>query len=129
MNKARKLILGSAAGLVFLLAMAAVYLHFTSQAQVHVPPPDYWPTEDWQTSTPEQQGLDSEQLAVGLQNIQQKNIPIHSLMIVRKGYVLLNAAFYPYDNRTPHNLGSVTKSVLTTLIGIALEQGKLSIRR
>jgi hypothetical protein len=24
--------------------------------------PDYWPTEGWQTSTPEEQGVDSEKL-------------------------------------------------------------------
>jgi CubicO group peptidase (beta-lactamase class C family) len=127
MNKTRKWIQGSAAGLVVILALIAVCLHFTSQAQVHIPPPDYWPTQGWQASTPEQQGLDSEQLAAGLQTINQKQIPIHSLMIVRNNYVVLNATFYPYDGQSPHNLGSVTKSVLTTLIGIAVEQGKLSL--
>jgi CubicO group peptidase (beta-lactamase class C family) len=92
-----------------------------------VPQPDYWPTQGWQTSTPEEQGIDSAKLAQGLRQINQSGIPIHSLMIVRNGKVLLDATFYPYDGRSPHSVGSVTKSLTTTLIGIAVDQGRLHL--
>jgi CubicO group peptidase (beta-lactamase class C family) len=127
MNKRKKIILGGIAGLITLLTLTAFTLHFISNSTVHIPLPDYWPTNGWQPSTPEEQGLDSEKLAEGLLAIQQKNIPIHSLVIVRNGYVVLAAVFYPYDGQSPHNLGSVTKSVLTTLIGIAVDQGKIKL--
>jgi CubicO group peptidase (beta-lactamase class C family) len=57
--------------------------------------------------------------------IRQHNINIHSLLIVRNGYVVLDAYFYPYQENSVHDLASVTKSVTTTLIGIAIDQGKL----
>jgi CubicO group peptidase (beta-lactamase class C family) len=94
---------------------------------VQVPEPDYWPTNGWRTSTPEEQGYDSETLAAGLQDIQEEGIAIDSLLIIHNGYVVLDAHFAPYDGTFPHNLASVTKSVITTLIGIAADQGKLDL--
>jgi CubicO group peptidase (beta-lactamase class C family) len=94
---------------------------------VRVPQPDYWPTNGWRSSTPEEQGYSSEKLAEGLQDIQEKGIAIDSLLIIHNGYVVLDAHFAPYDGTFPHNLASVTKSVMTTLIGIAADQGKLDL--
>jgi CubicO group peptidase (beta-lactamase class C family) len=89
--------------------------------------PTYWPTQGWQTSTPEEQGFDSAKLAAGLQAMRDKNINIHSLLVVRNGKILLDATFYPYDGSTVHDVASVTKSVMTTLVAIAADQGKLSL--
>jgi CubicO group peptidase (beta-lactamase class C family) len=86
-----------------------------------------WPTQSWHTSTPEEGGLDSAKLAEGLQAIQQQNTQIDSLMVIRNGAVLLDADFYPYDSQYLHDLASVTKSFMTTLIGIAVDQGKLKL--
>jgi CubicO group peptidase (beta-lactamase class C family) len=41
--------------------------------------------------------------------------------------VVTDATFYPYDGQTVHNVASVTKSLMTTLIGIAADQGKLDL--
>jgi CubicO group peptidase (beta-lactamase class C family) len=86
-----------------------------------------WPTEAWQTSTPEAQGIDSAKLAEALLTIRQQQIDIHSLMVVRNGSVVVDAYFYPYDGTTIHEVASVSKSVMTTLIGIAADQGRLSL--
>jgi hypothetical protein len=80
--------------------------------------PDYWPTEAWQSSTPEAQGIDSALLADALLVWRQQNVQIHSLQIVRNGYMVADATFYPYDGQTIHDVASVTKSVMTTLIGM-----------
>jgi CubicO group peptidase (beta-lactamase class C family) len=85
----------------------------------------YWPTQGWRTSTPEEQGFDSEKLLVALQAIQSQYVKIDSLLIIRNGNVILDAYFYPYDGKIVHDLASVTKSFTTTLIGIAIGQGKL----
>lgn len=89
--------------------------------------PDYWPTDGWRSSTPEEQGIDSNKLAEVLFAIREKNVQIHSLLIVRNGYIVADAAVYPYDGETVHDMASVTKSVMTTLIGIAIDQGKLAL--
>jgi CubicO group peptidase (beta-lactamase class C family) len=92
-----------------------------------IPEADYWPTEGWQSAPPETQGFDSAKLAEGLLAIREDGTRVHSVMLIRDGYVLLDADFYPYDRSTYHDLASVTKSVMTTLIGIAIDQGRLAL--
>jgi CubicO group peptidase (beta-lactamase class C family) len=86
-----------------------------------------WPTEAWETSTPESAGLDAAKVADALTEIRARKLNIHSLLIVRHGRVAVDAVFYPYDGAVPHNLASVTKSVMTTLVAIAADQGKLDL--
>jgi CubicO group peptidase (beta-lactamase class C family) len=94
---------------------------------VRVRAPDYWPTDGWKTSTPEEQGFDSAKLAQGLQSLREKQVGIDSLMLIHNGYVVMDAHFAPYDGTFPHDLASATKSVMTTLIGIAADQEKLDL--
>ncbi len=89
--------------------------------------PTEWPTSGWRTCAPEEQGFDSVKLAEGLSAIRQKGLDLHSVSIVRNGVMLLDAYFYPYDGKTVHDQASVTKSIMTTLIGIAADQGKLKL--
>src|SRR5690349_15010921 len=81
------------------------------QAHVEAPPPSYWPTQSWQTSTPEGQGFDSDKVAQGLQAMRENGINIHSLTVIRNDQMILDAYFYPYDGSTYHEVASVTKSV------------------
>jgi CubicO group peptidase (beta-lactamase class C family) len=115
--------------LLVLIGLGVFAWTFTAglREPVAVPMPDYWPTKGWRTSTPEEQGFDSAKLAEGLQDIQARQIDIDSLLIIRNGYIVLDAHFDPYDGTFPHDLASVTKSVMTTLIGIAADQGKLDL--
>jgi CubicO group peptidase (beta-lactamase class C family) len=92
-----------------------------------VPAPDYWPTNGWRTAVAEAHGFDSAIMAKGLHAIRQDGTKIHSLLIVHAGEVILDAYFYPYDGSTLHDQASVTKSFMTTLIGIAADQGKLDL--
>jgi len=110
------------------VAVAAIFIRKAVKTSgPDIPVPDYWPTAGWRSSTPEAQGIDSGKLADLLLTIREQNVQIHSLLIIRHGYVVLDATFYPYDGKTPHNVASVTKSLMTTLIGIASDQGKLAL--
>jgi len=84
---------------------------------------NYWPTEGWLTSTPEQQGMDSRQLVNAFNFIQKNKLHIHSMLIIRNGYAVVEAYFYPYTHSTVHNIASVTKSITSVLVGIALDKG------
>ena len=88
--------------------------------------PAYWPTKGWQTSTPEQQGMDSRVLADALNYVGERAMALHSLLIVRHGYVILDAYFYPYAGNTVHDVASVTKSITSSLIGLAFEKGYIT---
>ena len=91
--------------------------------------PDYWPTQDWQTSTPEEQGMDSANLLEMVQfyekeHAKNENITIDSVTIIRNGYVVADIYFNPlYPKDTEHIIHSCTKSVMSALIGIAIKRG------
>ncbi|MGB8817100.1 MAG: serine hydrolase [Rhizobiaceae bacterium] len=89
--------------------------------------PAKWPTGSWEQTTPEAVGFDSGKLADALSDIASKVPHVHQILIERHGQVFLDSTFYPYDAKRPHNLASVTKSVMTTLIAIAAEHGKLDL--
>jgi CubicO group peptidase (beta-lactamase class C family) len=86
----------------------------------------YWPTHGWRSSTPEAQGIDSRVLADALDAIRARHIPVDSLLIERHGNIVLDASFYPYDADRPHQVFSVTKSVTSSLVGIAVAEGRLA---
>jgi CubicO group peptidase (beta-lactamase class C family) len=91
--------------------------------------PDYWPTAGFQASTPEEQGMDSEILVEMLDAYQAESpenpeLDIDSITIIRNGYLVGDYYFdslYPRD--ALHVMHSCTKSVLSALIGIAIDQG------
>lgn len=86
-----------------------------------------YPGDHWTSSPMEAQGFDSAVMANSLLTLKEKEFPIHSLFVIRNGRSILDATFYPYDNRSVHDVASVTKSLMTTLIGIAIDQGKLEL--
>ncbi len=83
----------------------------------------YWPGHDWRTSTPEAQGVDSTQLVALLQAIQDRQLAIHSVLIIRHGYLVTEVYFPPYQREFKHPLFSMTKSVTGALVGKALQEG------
>lgn len=123
-------------GIVLVLVVS-----FASPAIGQDDEPTYWPTSGWRTSTPEAQGLDSEQLAGYWEHLRVGEpgamgtafiayVPgtstfIHSALVIRHGTVVMDAATYPFSNDQPHELFSATKSVIGLLIGIAIDQGAI----
>ena len=83
----------------------------------------YWPTKGWRTSTPEAQGMDSQQLASMLKAAKQETLDLHSLLIIRNGYIVSETYFRSYNKGTRHPQYSCTKSFISTLLGIAIDKG------
>lgn len=88
-----------------------------------------WPTHGWRNSTPEAQGMDSRVLADAFNYVRDHRIPVHSVTIVRNGYVVLDAYFWPFQDGQLHDRASVTKSVTSTLVGIAIGRHELELRQ
>jgi CubicO group peptidase (beta-lactamase class C family) len=87
--------------------------------------PTYWPTNDWASSTPEEQGVDSEILIEMFRDIEAQELDLHSVLIIRNGYLVLEAYWHPYSLTDVHTMQSITKSVIGFLIGIAIERGEI----
>lgn len=79
-------------------------------------------------TTPEAQGMNSEVLAQGIEYFleNRETYRIHNVVVIRSGHVVLNAGFYPFSSHWRHDLASVTKSLTSTLIGIAIDQGHIA---
>jgi CubicO group peptidase (beta-lactamase class C family) len=83
----------------------------------------YWPTAGWRSSTPEEQGMDSDLLSAMLGEILEEDYEIDSVTIIRNGYMVVDARTHPFNSTSKHNIYSCTKSVVSALIGIAIDQG------
>ena len=83
------------------------------------------PRDDWKVSTPEEQGLDPMLMAELYYNA-AKLETIHSLLVVKNGYLIAEDYFNEGSIDRKDRLQSVTKSYTSALVGIALEQGYLS---
>ena len=49
-----------------------------------------------------------------------------SVLVIRNGYVVVDAVNYPFPEDTVHVLASCTKSIVGTLIGMAIDRGLLA---
>jgi len=80
---------------------------------------------EWPSAAPAQQGMDAERLAQLRLRLQQTPA-IRSVLIVRHGQLVFEhygAGFGPNDLQ---RINSITKSVISALVGIALDQGHLA---
>ena len=115
-----------------LLVVAAIACESATVAQgpVEQLPRDgatYWPAASWRTAEPEQVGLDALRLDELVQRIKTNEIPgLHSLIVVRHGYVAVEEYFNGSSATQVHTMQSVSKSVTSLVTGIAIGEGKLA---
>ena len=106
--------------LATLLTTAALLWAPLASAQQTTQP---WPTRGWAVSSPEEQGMSSERLARlvefgGLNDMD-------SVLVTRHGRIVLEATYAPFRAGLKHHVYSATKSVTSTLVGMALGDGLL----
>jgi len=77
-------------------------------------------------STPEAQGVSSKAILEFVQVADQINT-LHSFMILRHGRVIAEGWWKPEAADKPHVLASLSKSFNATAIGLAIDDGKLSL--
>jgi CubicO group peptidase (beta-lactamase class C family) len=61
-----------------------------------------------------------------LQEIQEQNLRIDSVLIVRNGYLVMEAYIHPYEREHRHIIYSATKGISALLVGLAIEDGLIS---
>ena len=86
---------------------------------------EYWPNIGWKTSTPEQQGMDSAKLRIADEFIQNRLPDAFSLLVVKNGYLVFEKYYSWGSPEKITVIHSVTKSVMSSLIGIALDKNYL----
>jgi CubicO group peptidase (beta-lactamase class C family) len=83
------------------------------------------PGDDWAVSTPEDQGLDPMLVAELYHNAEELE-RLYGLLVVKNGHLIAEKYFNEGSLEQKARVQSVTKSVTSALVGIALEQGCLS---
>src|SRR3954454_371301 len=77
-------------------------------------------------STPEAQGISSQAIREFVESADKINT-LHSFMLVRHGRVIAECWWKPEAADKPHVLHSLSKSFNSTAVGLAIEDGKLSL--
>ncbi len=84
---------------------------------------DYWPTQNWRAVNPEDAGMDPVVLAGLDPLIRARHKNIKGIVIVRGGNVVCEKYYHRSNPADVHNVASVTKSVVSALVGIAMGDG------
>ncbi len=92
---------------------------------------DYCPTKtrgdifEWKYSTPTEQDLDPEQLNIALDEAENRS-SIYSVLVIRNGYIIAERYYRGYNEFSDFNIRSVSKSFLSAMTGIAIENGTIN---
>ena len=78
-------------------------------------------------STPEKQGVKSQAIIDFLNAIEKNNQELHSFMLVKNGHVISECWWEPYKAHYPHQVYSIAKSLTSTGIGMAVDEGLLTV--
>jgi CubicO group peptidase (beta-lactamase class C family) len=97
----------------------------TSQGSAGPTQRDYWPTAGWRTAAPGDQGIDPAVVGELDTKVSSTYTQVRSLLIVRHGYLVYERYWHGVDASDGHNTQSVTKSLTSALVGIALGERHL----
>jgi CubicO group peptidase (beta-lactamase class C family) len=132
-------------------ALAALFLAYGHAFPAAAAETLAWPTRAWAESSPEAQGLDARVLeTLHREFAEGKHGYIDGMLVIRNGAVVFEKAYrhdydtlfvgkgapalynyydpewHPYWKRGPlHTMQSVSKSVTSTLVGIAIQRGEI----
>ena len=82
---------------------------------------------NWEVSSLKAEGIDADKINELMLQLLNGNIQnIHSVLIVKNGKLVLEEYFYGYARHKIHSLMSVSKSITSLLIGITIDQKKIS---
>jgi CubicO group peptidase (beta-lactamase class C family) len=86
----------------------------------------YWPGSTWRSATPAEVGVDGPALASLVSRLRTGALGAeHALVIVRRGYVIVDEYFAGWTADSIHTEQSVTKSVTSLVAGIAIGRGDI----
>ena len=84
---------------------------------------DYWPSQAWRAADPEAVGVRAGLLSSLDREIKARYRDVNAFLVVRSGYLVFEGYFGGCGQDDKHLVASVTKSFISALIGIAIDQG------
>jgi len=83
----------------------------------------YWPTTEWRSANPADLGMDALRLAQFESALKSEYGNINGIVVVKNGFVAYEKYLNGYGPDDAHHVASVTKSIVSALVGIAVEAG------
>ncbi|MGW6209537.1 serine hydrolase domain-containing protein [Streptomyces sp. NPDC055089] len=78
-------------------------------------------------AAPAVSGVSSRSIALLLDRLEERSGECHSIMVVHRGHVVAEGWWTPYSADRPHLLYSLTKSFTSIAVGLAIDDGLLSL--
>jgi CubicO group peptidase (beta-lactamase class C family) len=112
-------------GIVGVIILGGAALLYMNSLKVPEAPQleEYWPTDGWRTAPLGDLGLDASRLSSMVDHIRRDLPTVDSVMVVRHGYVAVDEYFDSFASDQRHRVFSCTKSVTSTLVGLAIDDG------
>ena len=86
---------------------------------------NYWPTKEWLSADPKSLGIKTDILS-GLDTMFRTQYKkLNGIVVIRKGCIVYEKYYKGHGPENTQHLASVTKSVISALIGICIDQGYL----
>ncbi|MCD8067879.1 MAG: beta-lactamase family protein [Lachnospiraceae bacterium] len=76
-------------------------------------------------ASPESVGIGSEQIENMIRRLERNQIPMHSLLLMRRGKLVYEGYYRPYHREKLHRMFSVSKSMVSLGIGYLITRGVL----
>ena len=83
--------------------------------------------DGWSTASPSEVGIDPGPIADLVQAVFEGDLAYtHSVLVARHGRLAVEEYFYGFDRETLHDMRSASKTVASTLVGLAVQEGRIS---
>jgi CubicO group peptidase (beta-lactamase class C family) len=83
--------------------------------------------DGWATATPSYVGLDTAVISNLIASVAGDELEYtHSILVARAGQLVLEEYFYGFDRETRHDMRSASKSVTSTLVGLAIQEERIA---
>lgn len=86
----------------------------------------YWPTNSWRHCSPEQVGMNGNNLKLVYDYASNPVVNTEGIVIIKDGYIIAESYFGDFTQNSRHSSFSIAKSFMSALIGIALSEGLIT---
>ena len=76
---------------------------------------------------PQDAGIDPDKIKKVLEHLDKRNIPMHSLLILKDGRLVFEKYYAPYEKDTLHRMFSISKSFTAAAIALLTMEGKIGL--
>jgi CubicO group peptidase (beta-lactamase class C family) len=102
-----------------LILLLSIYFNYVVRAKDY----NFPVKQGWLTASPEEEGVDSKILASVIDDLTVNNV--HSFIFIRNGHIITEGYNADNDKSTKQDILSITKSITSSLIGIAIKDHKI----